>query len=199
MSENGKYYRAPWGVMRLTLTFSIVAFTWIILIAFLLATPPVFSGVMLMIFVQLIFLIIFYQSPKGYYLKADRIIIDKGRPKVEIPLLKIKEISYKRCWYEIGVLVLYLNYGLFIFGYFGYFWSSRIGRFQGYCRRWKKFVLITTNESEKYVISPSKPKEFIKDLRNLIEKKKSIEFESFSSELVEEEADEHQFAEVIKD
>lgn len=185
MSEKNRYYNAPFSFIPCLSTLLIISFTWILLIVFLFfIRPPSFLGASIMFLIQPVFVFSYIISPKGYYILNDRIAIDKGFWKVEIPFVSVEEISYKKRWYGIGFITVGAH-RLYPFGFWGNFWSSKIGRFEAYCRRWKRFVLITTTNGNKYVISPHKPKEFIRDLETAMENgRNSVRSESVKFKLI---------------
>ena len=56
-----------------------------------------------------------------------------------------------------------------VFGYIGNFKNSILGNYKAYVTHRKKTVLIVTKESQKILISPDDPVEFIHSLRSAIE------------------------------
>lgn len=101
----------------------------------------------------------FLFAPFRYTLTDDSILVNRPIGGLRIPLNAIQEIRRieKR---EFATVIRALGVGG-LFGYFGQFDSSSIGPFRAYVTDMNHLVLLTGSQSQKTILSPSNPDDFI--------------------------------------
>lgn len=104
-------------------------------------------------------IIIYLYSPKKVILEEDRIVIKRILGVVEIPYVKIKEITRIN---KPKMLRVFGSGGFF--GYFGIF-KLEGETAQVYSKRSRDFVLIKADKL--YLIAPKNPVDFIKDINHI--------------------------------
>ena len=110
---------------------------------------------------SLIYFIAYGLSPSGYLLTQDKVIIRSLFRNIFILRSDIKSIE--RIYKEklSGSIRTFAVGGLF--GYFGKFVNSQFGQMTWYVTRLDKAILITTNDNQKFFISPDDTEKFIAD------------------------------------
>ena len=100
----------------------------------------------------IVYIVAFLYGPKKYIVKNGMLIIDRPVDKVKIPLSEIAEARLLVKG-ELGTLMRTGGSGG-VFGYYGSFRSSRIGKLKLYTTRQDKRILITTVDDNRLIISP---------------------------------------------
>jgi hypothetical protein len=113
-----------------------------------------------------LFTITYAYVPKEIILENDRLVIKRVIGKVDIPYKQIREVSYLEKL-KSKIIRLFGSGGLY--GWFGIFYVSGIGKVHMYARRMSNFVLIKADKN--YLLSPENPKEFVKNLKSLLKQK----------------------------
>lgn len=102
-------------------------------------------------------------APLGYTVHAGLILVNRmGRPVV-IACRESAEIRRMNAA-EIGFAVRIVGSGGF-FGWFGRFYSRRLGRFRAYITNRNAFVLVTQTDGTKIVLSPSPADVFVETVK----------------------------------
>ncbi len=109
----------------------------------------------------LTFGIAFALSPRGYAIEAGRLRIERPLRAIEIPLASIRAAGALPDDAFRGVVRVAGSGGLF--GYYGRFWSRRLGAFRLYATRRKRLVVVDT-AADRFVLSPEPPDRFLEDL-----------------------------------
>ncbi len=99
-------------------------------------------------------------APKGYEVTLDGLLIKRLLRSFTIPSKEI--VAVNRVEKISSGIRLWASGGLF--GYFGLFWLSGLGRVWVYVTNKNKLVLIKTKD-KKYIISPKDPNGFLSKLR----------------------------------
>ena len=102
-------------------------------------------------------------SPRQYAIDDKNLYIKRHFRTKVIPLKKIYEVEPVTGKQLGWTLRTFGNGGLF--GYYGEFWSSRIGHFSMYTTRRKQGLLVRTIGGRKIIITPDDP-EFIHALQS---------------------------------
>jgi len=106
-----------------------------------------------------IFWIVAWFAPLGYEVKPNAVVIRRLAWNVAIPLETICEVRRIESR-EIGCAVRLFASGGFL-GWFGLFYSRKLGRFWAYAGNQKDLVLLTQTDGTKIVISPYPPEAFL--------------------------------------
>ncbi len=107
-----------------------------------------------------IILLTYLFAPKEYEITLDGLLIKRPLRSFTIPSKEIVEVN--RIQEKISGIRLWASGGLF--GYFGLFKLSGLGRVWVYATNKNKLVLIKTKD-KKYIISPKDPNGFLSKLR----------------------------------
>lgn len=113
--------------------------------------PPVIS--LSVTFILFLFFIMGYlYGPSKYIVSAGTLTIVRPAKKVQIPLADIVDVRALTAE-ETGSLNRESG-SLGLFGYYGHFRSTRLGKLTLYTTRRDKRILITTADDERIVLSP---------------------------------------------
>jgi hypothetical protein len=149
-------------ITLLTYLLLLILFYWFYIFKEIFS--PIFALVTISVFV--IIAITYVYTPKEIILENDRLVIKRVIGKVEIPYKQIREVSYLEKL-KSKIIRLFGSGGLY--GWFGIFYVSEIGKVHMYARRMSNFVLIKADKN--YLLSPENPKEFVKNLKSLLKQK----------------------------
>lgn len=113
---------------------------------------PVVLSILITVSLFATFITAFLFAPSRYIVSNDSLIIVRPANKVIIRLSEIKEarLLLKN---EIGTLIRTWGSGG-LFGYYGHFRSTRLGKLKLYTTRRNNRILITTVDDYRLVISP---------------------------------------------
>jgi hypothetical protein len=100
-------------------------------------------------------------APKGFAIEGAALRVERPVLAPEIPLSAIRRVSFLPADARYTVLRVFGTSGLF--GYYGRFWSRRLGSFRMYATRRRGLVLVET-EAARYVLSPDPPERFVEAL-----------------------------------
>ncbi len=103
-------------------------------------------------------------SPRGFELTLSGIVIRRTLRSFEIPYKDIVEV--KRVDWTWKGIRLFASGGLY--GHFGLFHFSRLGRVWAYVTDHHKTVLIKTKDGTQYMLSPEDPEAFLERLKALM-------------------------------
>jgi hypothetical protein len=99
-------------------------------------------------------------APRGFLLDSAALIVERALRPIRIPLDAVRAVSALPQGMGVALRVGG-NSGLF--GYYGRFWSSRLGSFRLYATRRTDLVRVETND-DLFVLSPAEPDRFLKEL-----------------------------------
>ena len=101
-------------------------------------------------------------SPRGYENSIEGIIVRRIAKDVVIPYEKIKNAYISN--FSLKGVRLWASGGLY--GYFGLFYVSGLGKVKAYLTRRKNIIVIKADE--KYAISPENPEQFLMELKTIV-------------------------------
>ena len=107
------------------------------------------------------YLIAFAFKPINYSLNNDEVIIHRLLKDVKIDRKKIKNVEQLNKE-QIGWALRGFGVGG-LFGYYGLFASTKLGRMTWYATRRNKAVLLQTIGNKKIIITPNDPDKFVAD------------------------------------
>ena len=110
----------------------------------------------------LIILVAYAYSPRGYVLEGRSIVVRRLVGQVRIALDDLREVRRVTANDLRGCLRLWGSGGLF--GYYGLFSSSQLGRFTQYATNRKNSVLLITG-TKRFVVSPDDVDAFLASIR----------------------------------
>lgn len=117
-------------------------------------------------FLVVTFLLCWLFHSSKYSIHNGSLIIHRPIHNVSVAISEIKSAE------PIGNLDLLLTLRVFgvggVFGYFGKFYNSKLGRMTWYATRRNNVVLLTTKDSKKILFTPDAPTEFVNELNHLI-------------------------------
>lgn len=103
-------------------------------------------------------------APTGYLIDADKLIIIRPLRSITIPLAGVSGAEAAAPELFSDSIRVMGSGGLW--GYYGKYQSTQLGRYYMYARRTSELVLIRSREN--YVVAPERPNEFIKILSRAI-------------------------------
>jgi hypothetical protein len=106
-------------------------------------------------------------APLGYEVRPHAVVIRRLARNRVIPLGMIRELRQVRLE-EIG-FGLQVGACCGFLGWFGPFYNPRLGSFWAYVGNQKDWVLLTLTDGTKIVVSPCRPKAFLKAARELMQ------------------------------
>ncbi len=168
-----KEYPLPWDVFAKTVTLLVIAIDLALLAAFTviyvegLLQPEVYAIIAALLLGVLLLPLLF--APLKYRLEDDALVIKRILRSIRIPYTSITSIETADSldgWGKLGAFRLWASGGLY--GYYGAFYSSKLGVINVYARRRQGFVLITLKNGTKYALAPPDPKEFERELARTI-------------------------------
>ncbi|MBO9570901.1 MAG: PH domain-containing protein [Chitinophagaceae bacterium] len=116
------------------------------------SSVPVWLKIVITLSFLAIVIIAWIYAPQNYLIENETLVINRAVGRVYIPLngiVGIREVNKK----ELGTLIrLWGSGGLF--GYYGKFRSTRMGKLTLYTTRRSNLVLLTTDSGEKILLSP---------------------------------------------
>jgi len=113
-------------------------------------------------FLLFVFGLSFILRPVHYELHPDQIIVHRLIKPILVKRSEVTEVGLLADADKKGMLRTFGSGGFL--GYFGKFWSKRLGHFTMYATRRDHLVLIQKNDGQKIVLSPD-DENFIHDLR----------------------------------
>lgn len=124
---------------------------------------PASSIALVVVYVVVISIMVvpFLFSPKGFYVTPQGVVVKRVLRSFLIPHAEIKRVE-RVSWTWRGIR-LRASGGLY--GYFGLFWLSELGRVWMYVTNRRSLVLIESRGGVKYIISPEDPDSFVEILR----------------------------------
>jgi len=99
-----------------------------------------------------VFVITWALAPKAYGLTSGELIILRPMRPVKIPLSQIESVIQPEMEYFPSMLRLFGSGGFL--GYFGLFWSSKLGQMWWYATQRNNLIMIYLTEGKPVVISP---------------------------------------------
>jgi hypothetical protein len=113
-------------------------------------------------FCVLVFLLGYAFSPRGYLVSERLLIVKRPIGTVNIPLDGIREVRLATPADMRGCIRLFGSGGLF--GYYGLFWTAKLGKSTWYVTNRKKSVILA-NATRTVVVSPNDPEAFVSTVR----------------------------------
>jgi uncharacterized membrane protein len=160
-------FSAPWD-RKLRIATTVVAAAMTVGAALLLrlaaTTETPFASAMAVALVAAFVLTLglsFALAPGGYSIDAGRLWIERPLRAVEVPLASIRAAGALPSEALRGWVKVAGSGGLF--GYYGRFWSRRLGSFRLYATRRTGLVFVDT-AAERFVLSPEPPERFLEVL-----------------------------------
>jgi len=146
---NIKQFRARWSIALWVMTLFIAALVLCLLI-FGLPAPGALLAVILCVCIPYV--------PRAFYISEHNLTVNRLGPDVVIRVNDIQGIRrvHRK---DFGLTIRIFGVGGF-FGYYGHYYSFRIGKFKAYATNLKSLVLITCDDRKKYVLSPENADEF---------------------------------------
>jgi hypothetical protein len=111
-------------------------------------------------------------APKGYLIDTDKLIIIRPLRSITIPLAGVSGAEAAAPELFSDSIRVLGSGGLW--GYYGKYQSTPLGRYYMYARRTSELVLVKGREN--YVVAPERPQEFIQILNRVILANKPKEF-----------------------
>ena len=111
-------------------------------------------------------IVIFFRrlAHEGYILNDIELVIDRKLKPIIIPLMEITEARLLTG--EELKWTLKLGGSTGFYGYFGLFWSKRLGKFKMYTTSMKNLVGVRTAKTL-YALSPEDPEDFLTTIKTL--------------------------------
>jgi hypothetical protein len=100
----------------------------------------------------------FSLAPSGYSVEAGRLRIERPLRPIEVPLASIRAARALPDGELRGAIRVAGSGGLF--GYYGRFWSRRLGAFRLYATRRTGLIVVDTS-TDRFVLSPEPPERFL--------------------------------------
>lgn len=141
----------------ITILFALILFGQFSMIKNSEETIAIFTSLALI----LSYLIAFAFRPINYTLTNDELIIHRLLKDVKIDRTKIKNVETLGKE-QIGWALRGFGVGG-LFGYYGLFASTKLGRMTWYATRRNKAVLVQTIGNKKIIITPNDPQKFVAD------------------------------------
>jgi hypothetical protein len=159
-------FSAPWSLSVLVITYAVLGLMAGIAIVCHQQTPPDMRWLATGIFAAIILVTLPF-SVRGYVLTPEALSIERWGWRHAIPLGDVVSITADPEALR-GSLRLFASGGLF--GFFGIFWSRRLGMFRAYCTAPKRCVLLKLRQRT-VVVSPEDPAAFVAALENARQKR----------------------------
>ncbi len=157
-------FRAPWDrTLRIsTAVLACAASVGAIVLLRLAATTEVpfatAAGVAIALAIGATLVASWAAAPAGYAVEAGRLRIERPLRAIEVPLPSIRAAAALPDGALSGAARIAGSGGLF--GYYGRFWSRRLGAFRLYATRRTGLVAVDTDR-ERFVLSPEPPARFL--------------------------------------
>jgi hypothetical protein len=117
-----------------------------------LVNIPPWIRILLTILYFVTFVGAYLYAPNKYIVKSGMLIIVRPIKRIIIPLADIKEVRLLNKE-ELGTLIRMFGSGG-LFGYYGTFKSTRMGKLKLYTTRRNNRIMLTTVDEERILISP---------------------------------------------
>jgi hypothetical protein len=160
-------FPAPWDrTLRVATTVSLVAMAAVVAVLAVLASslpggaPPALALAPASL-LALTCGIAFALSPRGYAIEAGKLRLERPLRAIEIPLASIRAAGALPDGALRGSVRVAGSGGLF--GYYGRFWSRRLGAFRLHATRRTGLVVVDT-AADRFVLSPEPPERFVEVL-----------------------------------
>jgi hypothetical protein len=153
-------FPAPWDrTLRIVTTVAIAAMlAGAALLVFLTASIEAPFATVMVAGIAATIAIAFALAPRGYALEPGHLRIERPLRAIEIPLASIRAAWTLPDDAFRGALRVAGSGGLF--GYYGRFWSKRLGAFRLYATRRTGLVVVDT-AADRFVLSPEPPERFL--------------------------------------
>jgi hypothetical protein len=159
-------FSAPWSTSVLVITYAVLGLMAGVAIVCHQQTPPDMRWLATGILAAIVLVTLPF-SVRGYVLTPEAVWIERWGWRHAIPLSDVVSVTADPEALR-GSLRLFASGGLF--GFFGIFWSRRLGMFRAYCTAPKRSVLLKLRQRT-VVISPENPEAFVVALENALLKR----------------------------
>jgi hypothetical protein len=159
-------FSAPWSTSVLVITYAVLGLMAGVAIVCHQQAPPDMRWLATGIFAAMILVTLPF-SVRGYVLTPEALWIERWGWRHAIPLSDVVSVTADPEALR-GSLRLFASGGLF--GFFGVFWSHRLGMFRAYCTAPKRSALLKLRQRT-VVISPENPEAFVVALENALLKR----------------------------
>jgi hypothetical protein len=157
-------FSAPWSTSVLVITYAVLGLMAAIAMVCHQQTPPEMRWLATGIFAAMILVTLPF-SVRGYVVTPEALWIERWGWRHAIPLSDVVSVTADPEALR-GSLRLFASGGLF--GFFGIFWSRRLGMFRAYCPAPKRSVLLKLRQRT-VVVSPENPEAFVTALKNALQ------------------------------
>jgi hypothetical protein len=157
-------FRAPWSANLRTMTVMAVGFMALVMLAAIVARPPLLAAVLLIALPLIIVASTVAGRVRGYTLTDDAITIHRGSWDTRLPLAGLRSVSGDVDAMRGSIRVL-ANGGIFSFT--GRFWNSKLGWYRAFATDPSRAVVLRYAKRT-IVITPHDPQHFIMRARTLL-------------------------------
>jgi len=160
MNGDSRVFRAKWSIVNWILTIFVGICVFVVCPLVLINSLGSVTGTAVALIIPLIFLTALLFAPRSYVINDREIIIRRLGADIKLPLSQIDEVKCitRR---QVGMFPL-RTFGVGGFaGYYGKYWSKKLGSFNAYLTNGNDLVLIRCKNNRKYLISPQRPDDFV--------------------------------------
>ncbi len=152
-------FGARWSLLTWTVTLLVIAVVIVVMGVVMKRVEQTPLLMMVAMIVPLALAATALYAPLGYTIDHVGIMVNRIGPKVCILYDEIAAIR-QVTWSDVGLSIRLFGSGGFL-GFYGRFWSRRLGRHRAYVTSGKNLVLIERADGEKVLISPYPPELFM--------------------------------------
>lgn len=156
-------FNVSYGISTKIITILVFA----ILLGFLakgIFTKHISSIVGIIMLAIVLVLTIYLWAPRRYSIDRTNISIHRGIGDIQIPLSEVKDVRKDPSGFFEAIRVFGVG-GMF--GYYGRFYSGKLGHYTAYVTNGKNAVIIESKKV-KYMISPNNPEAFVNRVKQMI-------------------------------
>ncbi len=164
---NGRYFKASLDALakNLSIALTLVFVSTIVIQLWLMKGNGQPASLFIVALLLIIFLSAYLFRPQGYTVTTDALIIKRSVSPVTIVRNSIVSAEQLHDNSLSGSIRLFGVGGLF--GYFGKFSNSKLGKMTWYAtRRNRNVILLLTNDQKKIIVTPDDPAAFLQALQN---------------------------------
>jgi hypothetical protein len=118
------------------------------------------------LFMILLPVITYFYMPRFYVVTDEALLIKRRAGNFRIPISSINKIELASKEDMRLTMRTFGNGGMF--GFTGYFRNSKFGKMRWFVTQRTNYIVITTNDQKKYVVSPDEPEMMADDLARSI-------------------------------
>lgn len=154
------YFRARYEALVIGITAFSVLIMGGVALPVLVFVPQRFSS-LTVLFLLAVVLVTYGLSPRGFSLSPDGLRIHRPFGAHVLPFARIRSARRAQPG-ELGGLRTFGSGGMF--GFFGWFWSRKMGHYRAYVTHRQDMVLVEAERT--YLLSPERPDDFLRSLSN---------------------------------